>query len=492
MTDIQSENTPTESNSEASESTPTPMVTEQPAAEVPAAEVPAAKGPSAEVPAAEVPAELTEEQIAAKEAERVAKDAERKKKEEEKKIRDEAFEELTALKGQDGVLEFTVQERVKGGLRGEYKGLRLFLPASQFGMRKSVAEEELNATIGTVLSVKVHELQSDDTGYKSAVVSRKDLVATEFWSGIETGGVHDGVVTSVTVFGAFVNIGGVEGLVHVSKLSNSRIDNPSDVVKKGDKLKVTITAIDKEKKKLSLSHKEHEEDPWKHLGPEYPTGKRVKGVVKRITQFGAYVQIAPKIEGLVRISELSWGIRVKAVSDILTEGQEIEVEVLSFDAEKHQISLGYRQTLPNPWESLAEKLPIGSDVDGVVQQLSTQGAVIRIHGEIDGFMPRSKMSTVGKDRKAPFQVGETVSCGVVDINAGSNSLILGMKNEAGEIVSAADERQHDRSSDRSQERSQDRSHSKPSHKQFPDSSTASSSVTLGDMLKDMDKSNLLK
>ena len=256
------ENAPEVQSSDAAAAEPTTNVAADAPAEVAAAdataEAPTEQAPeAAAAPAAEAAPEaateaapaLTEEQLAEQrrlqEEERARKEAERAKKEEERRQRDETYAELQSVHEAKGVFEITISERVKGGVRGEYKGLRIFLPASHFGLRKNVTEEELNAAVGQTYKVQVHELQSDDTGHKSAVVTRRDLLMDELWSTLVPGTVFDGQVTSVTPFGAFVNIGGIEGLVHVSRLSRSRVENPADVVKKGDKLKVTLVEVDR-------------------------------------------------------------------------------------------------------------------------------------------------------------------------------------------------------------------------------------------------------
>jgi small subunit ribosomal protein S1 len=428
--------------------------------------------------------ELSEEEKAEQAAKR---EEDRRRKEEERKRRDEAYGKLESINDAKGAFDVAIIERVKGGLRGDFEGLRIFLPASHVGLRKNAPEDELNELLGKTITVKVHELQSDDTGYKSAVVTRRDILMDEYWGKLEVGTVHDGVVSSITAFGAFVNIGGIEGLVHVSRLSKSRIENPATVVKKGDKIKVTIAEVDREKRKLALSHKEHEADPWVGVAGAFPVGKRVKGTVRRITDFGAYVQVAAKIEGLLRISELSWTRRVKHPSEVVAVGQELELEVLSTNAEKHQLSLGYKQTLENPWLTLASTLPVGSDITGVVQQASTQGAVVRVNDTFDGFMPRSKMLNAGQGRGAKVQlnVGDTINCVVVDLNGDNASLILAMKGDDGAIGGQQEEAHGHRegSSERYERRESQRS-----HQQVP----SDPGVTLGDLLKDAQKSMLQK
>lgn len=456
---------PSEPHAEAA----SPAATE--AAPAAAAEAAAEAAPA---PAAEAAPGMSE----AEKAEQTAKrEEERKRKEEERKQRDEAYATLEGFKTAGTAFDVTIAERVKGGLRGEFNGLRIFLPASHFGVRKNVTEEDLNGLLGQTIRVKVHELQSDDTGYKSAVVTRREILLDEFWNGIQQGGVYDGVVSSVTPFGAFVNIGGVEGLVHVSRLSRSRVENPADVVKKGDKLKVTVSEIDREKRKLSLSHKEHEEDPWKGAAEKFTVGMKLKGTVRRITDFGAYVQVAPKIEGLLRISELSWTRRVKHPSEVINVNQEIDVVVLSTNEEKHQLALGYKQTLENPWLTLPTTLPIGSETQGVVQNVSTQGAVVRIADAFDGFMPRSKILNAGRGQKVQVNAGDTITCVIVDCTPENASLILAMKGEDGSI---GGQQQDDSRPERSERGDRgDRGDRGPSVN-IP----SSPAVTLGDMLKD--------
>ncbi|MBU3679872.1 MAG: 30S ribosomal protein S1 [Candidatus Kapabacteria bacterium] len=404
-------------------------------------------------------------------------------------MRDAAYAVLEGFKDSNGVFEVSISERVKGGLRGDFQGLRIFLPASHVGLRKNATDEELQALIGTAVRVKVHELQSDDTGHKSAVVTRRDILMDEMWNSIVVGSTHEGVVTSLTTFGAFVNIGGLEGLVHVSRLSRSRVNNPSDVVRKGEKIKVNIVEIDRDKKKIALSHREHEADPWVGVNATYPAGKRLKGTVERITEFGAYVKVAPKIEGLLRVSELSWTRRVKHPSEILEVGKTIDVEVLSANEEKHQLALGYKQTQPNPWLTLATEMPIGSDVEGTVQSISTQGAVVRIKDTFDGFMPRSKM--VGsRGGKLPFNVGDVIQCAVADLNAENASLILAMRNEDGSIAAAQSDENRGGGRSRDNDRGYDRGYDRDRQQSHSSQQQESPGVTLGDLLRDADKNIL--
>ncbi|MFM8770772.1 MAG: S1 RNA-binding domain-containing protein [Candidatus Kapaibacterium sp.] len=485
----------------AAEAAPVEAAAEAIAAEATAEEAPVAEATPAaetvEAPAAPVAeaAPAATEAPALSDAEREEqarkKEEEKKRKEEERKQREAAYAVLEGFKESNGVFEVSISERVKGGLRGDFQGLRIFLPASHVGLRKNSTDDELQALVGSTVRVKVHELQSDDTGHKSAVVTRRDILLDEMWNAITVGSTHEGVVTSLTTFGAFVNIGGLEGLVHVSRLSRSRVNNPSDVVRKGEKITVSIVEIDRDKKKIALSHREHEADPWVGVNANYPAGKRLKGTVERITEFGAYVKVAPKIEGLLRVSELSWTRRVKHPSEIIEVGSTIDVEVLSANEEKHQLALGYKQTQPNPWLTLATEMPVGSDVEGTVQSVSTQGAVVRVKDTFDGFMPRSKM--VGsRGGKMPVNPGDVIQCAVADLNADSASLILAMRNEDGTIAAAQtdENRGGGRSRERDKDRGYDRGYDRERHQSHAPQQQESPGVTLGDLLRDADKNIL--
>lgn len=480
---------PTAAAPEATAATPeapAELVAAEPTVDVQPESAPEAPAEAQAESAAEAPAEAAPAMSAEEREEQARKrEEERKRKEEERKQRDEAFAALEGFKQASGIFEITIGERVKGGLRGVFQGLRVFLPASQVGLRKNVSDDELQQLVGQTVRVKVHELQSDDAGHKSAVVSRREILLDELWNTVVVGAVVDGVVSSVTAFGAFVNIGGVEGLLHVSRMSRSRVTSPSDVVRKGDKLKVTIVEIDREKKKIALSHKEHEADPWVGVEQAYPAGKRIQGTVQRITDFGAYVQVSPKIEGLLRISELSWTRRVKHPSEVVSVGQTIDVEVLSADEQKHQLALGYKQTQPNPWLTLSTELPSGSDVEGTVQSVSTQGAVIRVRDTFDGFMPRSKMAGA-RGGKTTLSVGDTLACVVVDLSPENASLILAMRNEDGSVAGQQSNDWQGGGRQRDNDRDRDRERPQPRHEPAP----PSPGVTLGDMLRDADKSSL--
>lgn len=494
------------SASSAAEHSPTPATAPEPAAS-PVSEASVSPAPDAGTPAgapvsspedaAETAAQAAEAGLTEEEREEAARKRkeDRARKEAEQKARDEAYAELEGKRYQKARFEVTIIERVKGGLRGEYKSMRVFLPASHFLVKKHVSDDELNAAVGNTFTVVVHELQSDETGYKSAVVSRRAVLIEDSWKDLTPDSVHEGTISSIMPFGVFVNIGGVEGLVHVSQLSKTRLEKPEDAFKRGETLKVKILSADREKGKLSLTHREFEPSPWENIEKAYSVGQRVKGVVQRITDFGAFVAVAPRVEGLLRVTDLSWTQRVKHPSDVVSVGQELELEVLEVSAERRRLSLGYKQTQENPWLTLTERLPIGSDVEGVVQSSGVQGLVVRVLDSFDGFVPRSKMLNAGPGKKVAVAAGETISCVVVDAAPATSSLILAMKNADGSV--AGGDHGSNRSENKGEGRGEGRGERRPDRRgdgQFsvpiPKGMAAGEEVSLGDLLNEAQRKSL--
>lgn len=430
-------------------------------------------------PKTEAKPEESEESRVQREEERARRDAEKKLKEEEAARKMVVFDELKEISKLRGRFEVSVIERVRGGLRCDYKGFRIFLPASHLKAKSTATEAEMQELIGKNLLVHVHDVQEDDSGFRSVIISRKAIAREEAWTQIQVGQVYDGFITGVSNFGVFVNIGPMEGLCHVSRLSKVRIDDPTKLFKKGDKLRVTVTDINSDKKKLALSHREHEENPWQGIEEKYCAGTRVTGTVKRLTEFGAYVEVEPRIEGLIRLPELSWTRRINHPSEVLEAGQSIECEIISVSESKHQMALSYRSCIPNPWETLPEGLTIGADATGTVVAATPKGAVVRVFGEFDGFIPRSRFLNAAKFKKVQLSAGDSFPVAVIDLDAERHSLILAMKADDGTIAGGSKVNDSD-SSDHSF-----------APKGVPAKHTPSS-VSLGDMLSDTDKTRLHK
>lgn len=334
------------------------------------------------------------------------------------------FAELKEKKDKEEVIEVEIKSRIRGGLRAIYKDFPLFLPASHFSIKRTPPEEELQEVVGTALKVLVHELQELPEGRKAGLVSRKKLLVDDLWNNLEVGQVIEGTISSIAPFGVFLDIGGVEGLIHVSRLSKARIEDPSKLFEKGQELKVRIVELDKERNRIALSHKEFEDSPWKGVDKEFREGEHYMGVVRRITNFGAYIELKPGVDGLLRLAEMSWTKRVQNPKDLFKPGQNITVEIMNVNTEKMTAALSYRRTQPNPWPELEEKYPVGAVVKGKVKKSMPQGAIITVEDEVDGFMPRSKMRPLGPKAKSEFEEGKDVEIKIADISPAEESLII--------------------------------------------------------------------
>jgi len=344
------------------------------------------------------------------------------------KYYDEIYSELKSKIGKKETVEVEVKARIRGGLRVHYKDIPLFLPTSHFTLKRNPTEEELQNSIGEKFHVFIHEFQEFDEGRKAVIVSRKKILVKEMWNQIKAGDIIEGRISSVATFGVFVEFNGLEGLIHISRLSRTHIDEPSKLYKKGQEIKAKIIEINKEKNKIGLSSKEFEGSAWKGVSEEFKQGDHVKGTVRRLTEFGAYIELKRGVDGLLRNNELSWTKRLKNAAEILQIGQEITVEIMTISEEKENATLSLRRINPNPWKQLSEVLKVGSEHQGRVIQVIPQGAVINIMNEVDGFMPRSKMKYFmqGK-KKIPFKSGDNLIITISDINPEEQSLILAPK-----------------------------------------------------------------
>ena len=252
---------------------------------------------------------------------------------------------------------------------------------------------------------------------------------------LEEGKVLMGTVKNITEYGAFVDLGGIDGLLHITDMSWGRINHPSEVLNVGDEIKVMVLKFDRETERVSLGYKQLKADPWTTATIKYPVGARVKGKVVSLTDYGAFVELEEGVEGLIHVSEMSWSKKVKHPSKILTVGQEVECQVLGIDQEAHRISLGLKQTEPNPWEQLVEKYPVGSKIKGKVRNLTEFGAFVEVEEGIDGLIHISDLSWT-KRVKHPSEVlkkGDVVEAVVLNIDAENQRLSLGLKQLATDI-----------------------------------------------------------
>ena len=396
------------------------VLTEAPVVEAPVAEAPIVEAPVAEAPVAEAPVTEATSEIqtpAPQPAQRTRQD-----------IPIAVLSKLKEVYDTNGVIQAKVEDRVRGGLRMSFEGAPLFLPTSHFSLKSNPTEEELIQSVGAVLNVEILEINEDAPSHKrNIIVSSKNLLEKKFWDEIKEGQIIEGPVTSITTFGIFIDIGGFEGLVHISRMSRKRVDSTKTFCKKGDKFKAVVVDVDKSKKRIGLSLADLEPSLFENVADKYPLNSVHKAVVKRFVDFGAFVELEDGIQGIIRNPDLSWTRRVNNPKDILSLEQEIDVHVSAINPDKELLTLSYKLTQPNPWPEIEKELKIGEEKTATVVFVKPEGAILAIN-DVDGFMPKSKMGPLGKGKKVPFKKGEQVEVVITDLVASSQSLILEPKD----------------------------------------------------------------
>src|SRR5580658_8968839 len=335
---------------------------------------------------------------------------------------EKSYREHATIKGK-------VTERIKGGLVVDI-GVRSFLPASQIELRPV---HDLDSWKDKEIEVRVLKLNRKRG---NVVVSRRAILEEaqkskreSLMGSLAEGTVVTGKVKNVTDYGVFVDLGGMDGLLHVSDLVWGRVPHPSSIVKAGDDLEVQILKFDKDKQRISLGRKQLLPDPWATVPERFPVGTRVHGKVVGVTDYGAFVQIEPGVEGLVHVSEMSWSKRTKHPSKIVKEGDELEVVVLEVKTEQRRISLGLKQTQPDPWDAAAEKYPVGTVVSGRIRNLADFGAFVEIEEGMEGLIHISDVSWTEriKHPSEKFKKGDTVEAKVLKVDSQNRRLSLGIK-----------------------------------------------------------------
>ncbi len=335
---------------------------------------------------------------------------------------EKAYKEHTTITGK-------VTERIKGGLVVEI-GVRSFLPASQIELRPV---HDLDAWKGKDVEVRVLKLNRKRG---NVVVSRRAILEEEQKSKRDTllnslaeGSIVTGKVKNVTDYGVFVDLGGMDGLLHVSDLVWGRVPHPSSIVKAGDDLEVQILKFDKDKQRISLGRKQLLPDPWATVPERFPVGTRVQGKVVGVTDYGAFIQIEPGVEGLVHVSEMSWSKRTKHPSKVVKAGDDVDVVVLEVKTDQRRISLGLKQTLADPWGAAAEKYPVGTIVTGRIRNLADFGAFVEIEEGMEGLIHISDVSWTEriKHPSEKFKKGDTVEAKVLKVDSENRRLSLGVK-----------------------------------------------------------------
>ena len=341
-----------------------------------------------------------------------------------------AWDEIERAYNEKKPIQAIVVDRIKGGLTVDIQGAKAFLPGSQVDLRPV---RNLDGMKGQALEVAVIKLNKKRG---NIVVSRKQLLEEEqsekrnlTLEHLEEGAVLTGVVKNLTEYGAFVDLGGIDGLLHITDMSWGRLTHPRDLVNVGDQIQVKVLKYDKDKQRVSLGFKQLTPDPWLDAEHRYPVGAHVAGRVISVTDYGAFVELEQGIEGLVHVSEMTWSKRMKHPSKLVNVGDQVECVVLSVNPTERRISLGMRQLATNPWDSLHDKYPIGATVEGKVRNLTEFGAFIEIEDGIDGLVHVSNLSWT-KRVKHPSEVlkkGDRVKAVILAIEPDKRRLSLGVK-----------------------------------------------------------------
>jgi small subunit ribosomal protein S1 len=331
-----------------------------------------------------------------------------------------AFEEKRAIAGM-------VTGLVKGGLTVDI-GVRAFLPASRSGAKDAA---ELEKLVGQEISCRIAEL---DIAGEDAVVDRRAVLEEQekqarerMFSELKEGAVLKGTVRTLADYGAFVDIGGADGLLHVADISWGRVNKPSDVLKVGDTVDVQVLKVDPAKKRISLGMKQLAPDPWTTAAEKYKTGERVRGTVTRVTDFGAFVELEPGLEGLIHLSEMSWTKKARKPSDVVKAGEQVEVVVLGVS--ERRVSLGLKQALGDPWAEIEQKFPAGSVVEGPVTSLTKFGAFVELGEGVEGMIHVGDISAEKRINhpQDALKQGERVKAQVLEVDRGKRRIRLGIK-----------------------------------------------------------------
>ncbi|MGN0910514.1 MAG: 30S ribosomal protein S1 [Thermoguttaceae bacterium] len=345
----------------------------------------------------------------------------------------EAWNRMMETVKEGDVVEGKVSKKIKGGLLVDIGGVNVFLPASQVDVRRPA---DVNEFIDTTIRCIILKI---DSARRNIVVSRRALIEKEraakktlLLNELEVGQRRVGTVKNIAEFGAFIDLGGIDGLLHITDMSYGRVTDPREVVSLDQKIEVVVLNIDHEKEKISLGLKQLTDSPWINVEEKYPVGSRVHGTVVNVMSYGAFVKLEEGVEGLVHISEMSWTKRISHPNEMLHNGDEIDVVILGINKDKQEISLGLKQTMNNPWENVEEKYPVGAKVKGTVRNLTNYGAFVELEEGVDGLLHISDMSWVRKITH-PSEVvrkNEEIECVVTSVDKKNRRIALGLKQMA--------------------------------------------------------------
>ena len=342
------------------------------------------------------------------------------------------WEKIISTHAEGDIVKGSVIRKIKGGLLLNI-GVNVFLPASQVDIRRP---NDIAEYIGSEIECMILKI---DEARRNIVVSRRRLIEEErekmkksLLETLEVGQLRQGTVKNIADFGAFVDLGGIDGLLHITDMSWGRISHPTEMVKIDDEIEVMVLNIDYEKEKIALGLKQKTASPWSDISSKYPVGSRVEGEVVNVLSYGAFVKLEDGIEGLVHISEMSWTRRVNHPSELVSIGDRVEVMVLLIHEDKQEISLGMKQTQPNPWDEVAARYPVGTVVSGTVRNLTNYGAFVELQEGVDGLLHISDMSWTRKVSHANeiLKKGDPIECQILSVDEDRRRIALGLKQLA--------------------------------------------------------------
>ncbi len=362
----------------------------------------------------------------------------------EKAAHKQNWDKIVKVFHDGGLVKGKVKGVVKGGLTVNV-GVEAFLPGSQIDI---IPPKDLNEYVGNVYEFKIVKVNDER---KNVVLSRREVIEAEraeqrqrFLETVKIGDRVEGAVKNITDFGVFVDLNGMDGLLHITDMSWGRVNHPTEVVAIGQKVNVIILDVNREKERVSLGMKQLLSNPWEAIEARFPIGQRVKGKVSKLVAYGAFVELAEGVEGLVHVSELSWVKRIARPSDVLVIGQELDAVVLGINKEEQKISLGVRQLDGNPWDEIDARFPIGMKIKGKVRNLTAYGAFVEMEEGIDGMVHVSDLSWTRKVNHPSemLKKGDEVEATVLEIDKANQRISLGMKQLENDPWSGIDEKFH--------------------------------------------------
>ena len=361
----------------------------------------------------------------------------------EKALREEAWIKLEEFHKNQTKIEGTIFGRVKGGFTVDIKGAVAFLPGSQVDIRPIKDVTPLMNVPQPFLILKMDRKRGNIVVSRRAIMEESRAEARgQLLDKLAEGQILDGMVKNITDYGAFIDMGGVDGLLHVTDISWKRINHPSEVFSIGDPVRVIVTKFDAETKRISLGMKQLDSNPWEGIAHKFQPGARLKGKITNITDYGAFVELDSGIEGLVHVSEMSWTKKNVHPSKLVQPGQEVEVQVIDIDANKHRISLGMKQCIENPWDSFATNYHEGDIIEGEVRNITDFGLFVGLAGEIDGLVHHSDISwdQPGEEAIKAYKKGDKVKARILVVDIEKERISLGIKqlseNPAGDTTAA--------------------------------------------------------